>query len=207
MYIRHANGVELSGEVLEVARPERIVFTYGYANGQPMGPGQSRVTIALREEQGGTRLELRHEFADAPERDLHIQGWRFQLSLFSNVVLNGLHTAAAEALVDAWHAVWGTTDEAARLAELQRITLPEVEFRDRYSTLRGHEDLQAHIGAALRFMPGVLLKRKGGVVHSQGYLLAAWAVAGPDGKEMMSGHNVYSLAAEGRIESVVGFAG
>jgi hypothetical protein len=34
MLIRHPNGVEASGEVLEVLRPERIVFTYGYATGQ-----------------------------------------------------------------------------------------------------------------------------------------------------------------------------
>ena len=29
MLIRHSNGVEASGEVLDIRAPERIVFTYG----------------------------------------------------------------------------------------------------------------------------------------------------------------------------------
>ena len=32
MVIRHPNGVEASGEVLEVRAPERIVFTYSTKN-------------------------------------------------------------------------------------------------------------------------------------------------------------------------------
>src|ERR1700733_13438755 len=65
LYIRHPNGIEAMGEVLEVAGPERIVFTYGFASGNPMPAGSSRVTVALRENGGGTDLELFHEFADA----------------------------------------------------------------------------------------------------------------------------------------------
>ena len=38
MLIRHANGVEVSGQVLEVQPPERLVFTYGYAGGTPIPP-------------------------------------------------------------------------------------------------------------------------------------------------------------------------
>src|SRR4051794_5150534 len=47
MLIRHANGVEVSGEVVEVHPPDRIVFTYGYASGNPIPPGASRVMIRL----------------------------------------------------------------------------------------------------------------------------------------------------------------
>jgi uncharacterized protein YndB with AHSA1/START domain len=207
MYIRHPNGIEAGGEVLEVAGPGHIVFTYGYNSGTPIPFGGSKVTVTLREEGDGTLLSLFHEFSDSAQRDHHIQGWRFQLSLFSNAVLNGLHAPNAEALVDAWYAVWVMTDETARAAELARLTSGAIEFRDRYSALHGHDDLMAHISASQRFMPGVVLKRKGPVKHSQGHLLAGWSAAGPDGKEMMSGQNTYRLTADGRIESVVGFAG
>jgi uncharacterized protein YndB with AHSA1/START domain len=207
VYIRHANGIELGGEVLEVSAPDRIVFTHGFASGKPIPVGASRVTITLRDQGDGTLLELFHEFPDASTRNEHVQGWRFQLSLFANAVLNRVHTAKAAELVDAWHATWAMTDESARAAEIAKTTTPKVEFRDRYSTLRGYEDLMSHISAALKFMPGMALKRKGEVAHCQGYLLAAWAVTGPDGKEMMSGHNTYALAPDGRIESVVGFTG
>jgi uncharacterized protein YndB with AHSA1/START domain len=58
MYIRHPNGVESLGEVLEVLPPERIAFTYGFASGKPIPPGSSRVTISLQRDQAGTRLHL-----------------------------------------------------------------------------------------------------------------------------------------------------
>jgi uncharacterized protein YndB with AHSA1/START domain len=91
VYVRHSNGVEALGEVLEVAPGRRIVFTYGYATGKPIAPGSSRVTIQLEPDEAGTRLELTHEFAEAGPRDEHVQGWRFQLSLFSNTVANEVY--------------------------------------------------------------------------------------------------------------------
>src|SRR5271157_1730751 len=64
VYIRHPNGIESLGEVLEVTPPERIVFTYGFASGKPIPPGSSRVTICLDSDDAGTRLRLLHEFAE-----------------------------------------------------------------------------------------------------------------------------------------------
>ena len=72
MSIRHSNGVEASGEVLEVQTPERIVFTYGYINRKPSPPGSSRVTIRLAPHPHGTLLQLTHEFDDAEARDEHL---------------------------------------------------------------------------------------------------------------------------------------
>ena len=71
VYVRYPNNVEASGEVEEVQAPDRIVYTYGYVSGQPVGPGQSRVTITLTSEGGGTRLRLTHAFAEAAARDHH----------------------------------------------------------------------------------------------------------------------------------------
>ena len=58
-----------------------------------------------------------HEFADAAVRDEHVQGWRYQLSLFANVVANDVHGDVG-ALVDAWFAMWSDADEASRTAAL-----------------------------------------------------------------------------------------
>lgn len=204
VYIRHPNGVESQGEVLEVQTPEQISFTYGFATGKPILPGSSRVTIRLELHDSGTRLHLLHEFAEASPRDEHIQGWRFQLSLFSNVVANEVYGTAANT-VDAWFEAWVTTDAAAREQQLTSIVSPQVCFRDRYSLLDGIADLSAHIGASHRFMPGIGLRRKGDVRHCQGTVLAEWVAAGCDGKERMSGVSVFTLRQDGRIESVTGF--
>ena len=130
--IRQPGGVETLGEVLEVVSPERIVFTYGYASGKPIPPGGSRVTIRLEPEGSATRLHLLHEFADAAARDLHVQGWRFQLSLFANVVADEVFAGAA-AVVDDWFRAWTVTDEPTRADAFARIA--DTGIRDRKSVV------------------------------------------------------------------------
>ncbi len=206
VYIRHPNGIESSGEVLEIDPPGRIAFTYGFESGNPIPPGSSRVTIRLEAENGGTRLHLVHEFGEPGPRDAHVQGWRFQLALFSNAVANEVY-ANAEGAVDAWFGAWVIADDAAREKALGAIVTAGVSFRDRYSLLEGLEDLLAHTGAAQRFMPGIRMVRKGNVRHCQGVVLADWVAIDGEKKELMSGTNVFVFGPEGKIESVVGVAG
>jgi uncharacterized protein YndB with AHSA1/START domain len=203
--IRYPNGVQVLGEVIEIAEPERIVFTYGYESGKPIPPGSSRVTIRLEMIENGTRLHLTHAFAEADVRDQHIPGWRFQLSVFANLVANDLHVGAAD-LVDAWFASWIVSDASERLRSLEAIAAPGIRFRDRYACIDGRDELNEHIGAAQRFMPGNRLERKGAVRHCQHTLLVDWVAKGPDGAERMSGVSVLVLDAQGKIASVTGFA-
>jgi len=202
--IRYPNGLQALGEVLEIVDGERIVFTYGYESGRPIPPGASRVTIQLEPVEGGTRLHLTHAFAEAAVRDDHLQGWRFQLSLFSNLVADEINAGAPD-LADAWFAAWSIADSAERMRALQAIATPEVRFRDRYAHINGLADLSDHMAASLRFMPGLRLERKGAVRHCQHTLLADWIMRAPDGAERMSGVNVFLLDARGRIASVTGF--
>jgi uncharacterized protein YndB with AHSA1/START domain len=201
VYIRHANGVESLGEILEVRSPERIVFTYGYAGGKPIPPGGSRVTIHLEPDEDGTRLHLLHEFAEAGPRDEHVQGWRFQLSVFGNVAANEVYANVASA-VDAWFDAWAMPDDRSREETFARIVTPRIRFRDRFSLLDGVADLTAHTGAAQRFMPGMRLLRKGDVRQCQGTVLADWVAVGSDGKERMGGTSVFVFMPDGRIDVV-----
>ena len=204
VYIRHPNGVETLGEVEEVREPERIVFTYGFASGKPIPPGGSRVTIRLDTDESGTRLHLVHEFAEGGPRDEHVQGWRFQLSLFSNLVANEVFADAANT-VDAWYSAWVIADERLREESLAKIVARGIQFRDRYSTLDGLADLTAHSGATQRFMPGIRMQRKGDIRHCQGTVLVDWIALDSEAKERMSGTNVFVFGADGKIDSVTGF--
>jgi uncharacterized protein YndB with AHSA1/START domain len=204
MTIRYPNGVQVSGEVMEVDAPRQIVFTYGYANGHPIPAGASRVTIRLEPHARGTELSLTHEFAEAAVRDQHVQGWRFQLSLFANAVADEVN-APAPRVVDGWFAAWSMADEGERRQALARIAMPAVRFGDRFSAIAGLDELVAHIGGALRFMPGIRLERRGDVRHCQGVVLADWTAVGADGQERGRGTNVFMFGAGGRIESVTGF--
>jgi uncharacterized protein YndB with AHSA1/START domain len=198
--------VEARGEIIEIAPPERLTFTYGYSSGTPIAPGASLVTIRLEAIGAGTRLELTHAFTDAAVRDEHVQGWRYQLALFSNVVSTEVCSAADE-LVDAWLDAWSDGDRPRRTATLARIATPRVAFRDRFSNVEGLDDLSAHLDAAQRFMPGLRLHRDGGVRQCQGVALADWIARSPDGAERGHGTNVFVFDADGRIESVTGLWG
>ena len=201
--ILYPNAVEVTGEVLEIAEPERISFTYGFTSGSPIPPGSSRVTISLAEQGQATRLTLVHEFSDAKARDEHVQGWRYQLSLFSNIVSDEVNAGAAE-VVDAWNASWANPDAGEREKTFRRIAKPDVQFRDRYSTLDGIDVVLAHVTAAPFFMPGVRLERQGDVQQCQGRAYCNWN-ASANGKPIGSGTTFFTLDAEGRIESATGF--
>jgi uncharacterized protein YndB with AHSA1/START domain len=202
--VRYPEGTEALGEVVEIDPPSRLVFTYGYASGAPVPPGGSRVTIRLEPAGRGTRLHLAHEFAEAAVRDQHVQGWRYQLSLFANVVANEIQGDAG-ARADQWFAMWSDSDAASRNAALAALAAPGVRMRDRFSAVDGVEDLMEHIAAAQRFMPGLRLQREGNARHCQGVVVADWIAVGPDGQPRGRGTNVFTLDPDGKVETVTGF--
>jgi uncharacterized protein YndB with AHSA1/START domain len=204
VHIRYPEGTEAGGEVVDIAPPQRLVFTYGFASGTPVPIGASRVTISLASENGGTRLSLAHELPDEASRDAHEQGWRYQLALFANVVANEV-AATAAAKVDGWFGLWAEPDGTARARRLAEIAVDDVRFSDRYSLTAGAADLVPHITAARQHMPGLRLERRGDVRHCQGVVLADWAAVNAAGDERGRGTNVFVLASDGRIQSVTGF--
>jgi uncharacterized protein YndB with AHSA1/START domain len=195
---------EVVGEVLDVVEPERIVFTYGFASGTPMPAGGSRVTIRLEDVDGATRLHLTHAFADTGTRDQFVQGWRYQLSVFGNVVADGRFSDAA-GTVDAWFAAWSNPDDAARNGALDQIAALDVTFRDRFSLIDGLDDLRPHLAAVHRFMPGMRIARDGDVRHCQGTVLADWTASTVGGQPRGRGTNVFTFGPDGRIVAVTGF--
>jgi hypothetical protein len=136
----------------------------------------------------------------------HVQGWRYQLSLFANIVANEIHGNAGE-LVDAWFAAWAEPDEVARKVTLDAIAAPDVTMRDRFSCVTGMDELMPHLAAAQSHMPGLRMSRMGEARHCQGTVIAEWTATGPDGAARGQGTNVFTLGPDGRIESVTGFWG
>lgn len=203
VHIRYPNGVVALGQVIEHSPVERVVFSYGYESGQPIAPGASRVTVLLEETPRGTLVRLRHELATAAVRDAHVQGWRYQLAVFANVVSAEAHAGVA-ALADRFFALWAEPDAAKRSSELTALAVETLVFRDLHSCTEGLDDLNAHIAGAQRFMPGVVLERRGEARQCQGMALVDWRVNGPDGKQRGDGTNVFELAPDGRIARVTG---
>ena len=204
MKIVYPGGTEATGEVIEVSAPRRIAFTYGYASGKLIPPGGSRVTIDLEPLGAATRLRLTHEVADEAVGNEHIQGWRYQLSLFANVVADGVNAGAA-GVVDAWYDAWADPDVASRERTLSRIASDSLRFRDRYSNTDGVADLVAHITGGQRFMPGIRMTRSGDIRHCQGTVLADFVARSSDGQTRATGTNVFVFGADGKLDWVTGF--
>jgi uncharacterized protein YndB with AHSA1/START domain len=204
VFIRYPGGTEVSGEVVEITAPERIVFTYGYVSGAPVAPGGSLVTISLERQAAGTLVRLAHAFAEPTVRDQHVQGWRYQLSLFANAVANEAFADAAT-VVDRWFAAWSQPDAAIRNDALQQMVCPTVVMRDQFSAIEGLADVVEHLAAVHRFMPGRIITREGAVRQCQGMVLADWIARSVEGQERGRGTNVFTLAPDRRIESVTGF--
>jgi uncharacterized protein YndB with AHSA1/START domain len=204
LLIRHPNGIEVAGEVVALEPPQRIAFTYGYVSGQSIPVGGSRVAIELQAAGTGTRLHLTHEFTDQTARDHHVQGWRYQLALFANVVTDMLHEGAPT-LVDRWFSAWNDADPIHRRDSVEAIVASDVQFKDRFGLTGGVEELLGHIAAVHQFMPGVHLERQGDTRHCQGLVLADWAAVAQDGTTKAKGTNAFVLSAEGRIAAVTGF--
>jgi uncharacterized protein YndB with AHSA1/START domain len=202
--IQYPGDTQAAGDVIEVTAPRRIVLTYGYVSGKLIPVGGSRVTIDVQPHPRGSRVHLRHEVADAQVRDEHIQGWRYQLSLFANVVADEV-AGNATASVDAWFEAWAETDATKREQLLGNVVSPEVRFQDRYSNLEGLQDLLPHIAASQHFMPDMRIRRAGEPRHCQGTLLCDWIASGSDGQPKAQGTNVFVLGPTGRIEWVTGF--
>lgn len=68
-------GYPVRGRYLEVDRPSRVVFTWGFAGSEDLPPGASTVTVDLVPTPSGTRVELGH--ADLPDTEVpgHAEGW------------------------------------------------------------------------------------------------------------------------------------
>jgi len=202
--IRHANGIEVAGEVVAIEPPRRMAFTYGYASGAPIPPGGSRVTIELQAIPTGTSLRLSHDFAEQTPRDHHVQGWRYQLALFANVVTDLLHEGAPS-LVDRWFTAWNEPDPIRRHESFDALVTADVKFKDKFGLTGGLEELLGHIAAVHQFMPGLRLERRGDVRHCQGLVLADWAAVTGEAQVSATGTNAYVLSPEGRIAAVTGF--
>ena len=94
--IHMPDGFKAAGQFLQVEQPHRVVFTWGFADeeaaqhtkhkqgeatsGSAMPPGSTRVTVTLKDEDGGSRLTLRHENLPNPElREGHRVAWNTYL--------------------------------------------------------------------------------------------------------------------------------
>ncbi|MFL5909977.1 MAG: SRPBCC domain-containing protein [Mycobacteriales bacterium] len=84
------DGVQAAGEFVEVEPPHRLVFTWGWTHDLAVAPGSTRVVVTFHEEDGGTRVVLRHyDLPSDEQRDHHSSGWNLYLRRLTVRVAGG----------------------------------------------------------------------------------------------------------------------
>ena len=94
--VRMPDGFEAAGQFVQVAQPHLVVFSWGFADDEAaartkhegseqggagaMPAGSTQVTVTLEDEDGGTRLTLRHENLPSESlREGHDIAWNIYL--------------------------------------------------------------------------------------------------------------------------------
>src|SRR5215831_18676023 len=81
---------ESHGEILEIVKPERVVFSWRWTGGQE-DPGVSRVEILLRTVPDGTELTFTHtQLHDEESRRSHEAGWSGSLDKLEAYFSDGM---------------------------------------------------------------------------------------------------------------------
>jgi uncharacterized protein YndB with AHSA1/START domain len=80
-----------SGEFVEVDRPSRVVFTWGWeGEDSVVKPGTSRVEVMLEPDGEGTRLRLlHHDLPSAESAERHGHGWRHYAERLASAASGG----------------------------------------------------------------------------------------------------------------------
>lgn len=67
-----------AGKFIELDRPKKVVFTWGWEGSDEIGPGSTTVTICLTESaDGATVVELRHSGLPPDASASHKDGWTY----------------------------------------------------------------------------------------------------------------------------------
>jgi uncharacterized protein YndB with AHSA1/START domain len=79
-------GIFVRGEFVEVERPHRLVFTWGWEGSDRLvPPGSTRVEFTLRADRGATLLTLRHSGLPAGHDAFHAMGWEHYLPRLAEI--------------------------------------------------------------------------------------------------------------------------
>ena len=101
MRARDGDQFSAGGTYREIARPERLAYTWAWL-GEGMPDGETLITVALTERDGGTEVVMTHSgFPDAGMRDSHEEGWGSSLNKLCDMLdARGQWVSAINAYVD-----------------------------------------------------------------------------------------------------------
>ena len=114
-------------------------------------------------------------------------------------------TNGLDAIIDTYVASWNETDSARRRAAIAEAWSAAGRYRDPIMASDGHAGVDAMVAGVQQKFPGFVLKRISKVDHHNDAVRFAWSLGPVNGPSVVEGVDFCTLAADGRLASVVGF--
>lgn len=112
---------------------------------------------------------------------------------------------ATRDIIEAYMAAWNEADEAKRRGLLDKCWADSGTYTDPVSDVSGREGLFAAIQGFHAQMPGAGIALTSGIDEHHGRVRFGWKVTGAP--QELAGIDVGALAADGRLQSILGFWG
>jgi hypothetical protein len=110
-----------------------------------------------------------------------------------------------EKLVERYIDVWNETDPAARRAAIDTLFTEDVTFVDPMSAVRGQAEIDWMIGGLQSQFPGFVITLAGTVDGHHEQARFTWEMGLPGQPAPVAGFDVITVAADGRVNQVLGF--
>lgn len=118
----------------------------------------------------------------------------------------GPRAANTNELVVGYLAAWNERDPARRRALVAKTWTDTGTYVDAHRHGEGHDGVDAMIRVAQDRFPGYQLRLVSGVEAHHGYVRFSWAAGGAPGAPLyLAGTDVFVIAGDGRLQSVIGF--
>ena len=108
-------------------------------------------------------------------------------------------------IVETYVASWNETDPAKRGAAIARAWADKGSYRDPVMASDGHAGIDAMLAGVQAKFPGFVLKRTAPLWLSTFDVRFTWSLGPAAGPTVVEGVDFGTLAADGRLATIVGF--
>ena len=115
--------------------------------------------------------------------------------------------STTQEVVDAYGKAWNEPDETERRRLLNFAWADDGTFTDPQSDVAGRDALLALIAEFHEQFVGAQITPTSSVDEHHGRVRFTWKITGADGATIMDGIDFGELAADGRLQKIVGFFG